>query len=74
MEPGSNKVVVSLKNPISKEVILKANTGIGKIEAANAVPPMLAPRPEQEKEPEKEKEGDRPLRKENLLKMKLIYL
>ena len=37
---------------------MKANTVIGKIGAANAVPPMLAPTPEQEKEPEKEKEGD----------------
>ena len=67
MKPGSNKVVVSLKNLTSKEVILKANTVIGKIEVANAVPPMLAPKPEQEKELEKEKEGIHPLREENLL-------
>ena len=30
----------------SKQVVLKAGTIIGKIEAANAVPPMLAPKPE----------------------------
>ena len=60
MKPGSNKVVVSLKNLTSKEVILKANTVIGKIEAANAVPPMLAHKSEQEKEIEKEKEGVTP--------------
>ena len=46
IKPGSNKVVVSVKNLTSKEVTLKAGTVIGKIEAANAVPPMLAPKPE----------------------------
>ena len=64
---------MSLKNLTSEEIILKVNTVIGKIEAANAVSPMLAPKPEKEKKPEKAKEGDMPLRKENLLKMKLIY-
>ena len=59
-------MVVSLKNLTSKEVILKANTVIGKIEAANAVPPMLAPKPKQENEPEKEKEEDTPPEKKKL--------
>ena len=40
-KPGSNKVVVSVKNLTSKDVILKAGTVIGKIETANAVPPLL---------------------------------
>ena len=66
IKPGSNKVVVSVKNLTSKEVILKANTVIGKIEAANAVPPMLAPKPEQEKKPEKEEKGDQPPKKRKL--------
>ena len=66
MKPGSNKVVVSLRNHTSKKVILKTNTVIGKIEAANAGPPMLAPKPEREKEPEKEKEGDPPPEKRKL--------
>ena len=43
IKPGSSKVVVSVKSLTSKEVILKSGTVIGKIEAANAVPPMLAP-------------------------------
>ena len=46
MKPGSNKVVVSVKKLTSKEIILKTGTVIGKVEAANAVPPMLAPKPE----------------------------
>ena len=50
IKPGSNKVVVSVKNLTSKDVILKAGTVIGKIEAANAVPPMLAPKPENREE------------------------
>ena len=46
MKPGSNKVVVSVKNLTSKEIILKAETVVEKVEAANAVPPMLAPKSE----------------------------
>ena len=46
MKLGSNKVVVSVKNLTSKGIILKAGTVVGKVEAANAVPPMLAPKPE----------------------------
>ena len=46
MTPGSNKVVVSVKNLTSKEIILKAGTVVGKVEVASAVPPMLAPKPE----------------------------
>ena len=46
IKPGSNKVVVSVKNLTSKDSDIKAGTVIGKIEAANAVPPMLAPKPE----------------------------
>ena len=45
MKPGSNKVVVSVKNLTSKDIILKVGTVVGKVEAANAVPPMLAPKP-----------------------------
>ena len=48
MKPGSNKVVVSVKNLTSKEIILKTGTVIGKVEPANAVPTMLAPKPESE--------------------------
>ena len=46
IKPGSNKVVVSIKNLTSKEIVLKTGTVIGKVKAANAVPPMLAPKPE----------------------------
>ena len=51
IKPGSNKVVVSVKNLTSKEVTLKAGTVIGKIEAASAVPPMLAPKPAHKEKP-----------------------
>ena len=54
IKPSSNKVVVGVRNLTSKQVILKAGTIIGKIEAANAVPPMLAPKPEIETAKEKE--------------------
>ena len=46
IKPSSNKVAVGVRNLTSKQVVLKAGTIIGKIEAANAVPPMLAPKPE----------------------------
>ena len=46
IKPNSNKVAVGVRNLTSKQVVLKAGTIIGKIEAANAVPPMLAPKPE----------------------------
>ena len=46
IKPSSNKVVVGVRNLTSKQIVLKAGTIIGKIEAANAVPPMLAPKPE----------------------------
>ena len=42
IKPGSNKVAVGVRNVTSKQVVLKAGTIIGKIEAANTVPPMLA--------------------------------
>ena len=48
MKPGSNKVMVSVKNLTSKEIILKAGTVVGKVEASKAVPPMLAPKSENE--------------------------
>ena len=43
IKPNSNKVAVGVRNLTSKQVVLKTGTIIGKIEAANAVPPMLAP-------------------------------
>ena len=46
IKPSSNKVAVGVRNLTSKQVELKAGTIIGKIEAANAIPPMLAPKPE----------------------------
>ena len=46
IKPSSNKVAVGVRNLTSKQVVLKAGTNIGKIEAANAVPPMLALKPE----------------------------
>ena len=46
IKPSSNKVAVGVRNLTSKQVVLKTGTIIGKIEAANAVPPMLAPKPE----------------------------
>ena len=52
MKPGSSKVVVGVRNLTSKEVVLKAGTVIGRIEAANAIPPMLAPKPEKNSEQE----------------------
>ena len=46
IKPSSNKVAVGIRNLTSKQIVLKAGTIIGKIEAANAVPPMLAPKSE----------------------------
>ena len=46
IKPSSNKLSVGVRNLTSKQVVLKAGTIIGKIEAANAVPPMLVPKPE----------------------------
>ena len=46
IKPSSNKVAVGVRNLTSKQVVLKAGTIIGKIEAANAIPPMLVPKPE----------------------------
>ena len=46
LKPSSNKVAVGVRNLTSKQVVLKAGTIIGKIEAANAIPPMLAPKSE----------------------------
>ena len=46
IKPSSNKVAVGVRNLTSKQVVLKAGTIIGKIEAANAIPPMLAPKQE----------------------------
>ena len=54
LKPSSNKVRVGVRNLTSKQVVLKAGTIIGKIEAANAVPPMLSPKPEIETLKEKE--------------------
>ena len=54
IKPSSNKVAVGVRNLTSKQVVLKAGTIIGKVEAANAVPPMLAPKPEIETAKEKE--------------------
>ena len=48
MKPRSNKVIVSVKNLTSKEIILKTGIVVGKVEAANAVPQMLAPKSENE--------------------------
>ena len=45
IKPSSNKVAVGVRNLTSKQLVLKTGTIIGKIEAANAVPPMLAPKP-----------------------------
>ena len=44
IKPSSNKVVIGVRNLTSKQVVVKAGTIIGKIGAANAVPPMLAPK------------------------------
>ena len=52
IKPISNKVAVGVRNLTSKQVVLKAGTIIGRIEAANAVPPMLAPKLENELEGE----------------------
>ena len=43
MKPGSSKVVVGVRNLTSKEVVLKAGTVIGRIEAANATPTHVSP-------------------------------
>ena len=52
MKPGSSKVVVGVRNLTSKEVVLKVGTVIGRIEAANAILPMLAPKSEKNLEQE----------------------
>ena len=52
MKPGSSKVMVGVRNLTSKEVVLKAGTVIGQIEAANTIPPMLAPKYEKNSGPE----------------------
>ena len=54
IKPGSNKVTVSVRNLTSKEITLKAVRVIGQIEAAIAVPPMLAPKSENKLEPNKD--------------------
>ena len=54
LKPSCNKVAIGVRNLTSKQVVLKAGTIIGKIEAADAVPPMLAPKPEIETLKEKE--------------------
>ena len=46
IKPSSNKVAIGVRNLTSKQVVLKAGTIIGKIGAANVVPPMLAPKAE----------------------------
>ena len=46
IKPSSNKVAMGVRNLKSKQVVLKAGTIIGKIGVANAIPPMLAPKPE----------------------------
>ena len=46
IKPTSNKVAVGIRNLTSKQIVSKTGTIIAKIEAANAVPPMLAPKPE----------------------------
>ena len=58
IKPGSNKVVVSIRNLTSKEIVLKTGTVIGNVEAANAVPPMLAPKPECLKTKDSDKETE----------------
>ena len=50
IKPNSNKVAVGVRNLTSKQVVLKTGTIIGKIESANAVPPMLALKLENELE------------------------
>ena len=45
---------MGVRNLTSKQVVLKAGTIIGKVEVVNAVPPMLAPKPEIETAKEKE--------------------
>ena len=52
IKPSSNKVAVGVRNLTSKQVVLKAGTIISRIEAANAVPPMLALKLENELEEE----------------------
>ena len=52
MKPGSSKVVVGIRNLTSKELVLKAGTVIGRIKAANAILPMLAPKSEKNLEQE----------------------
>ena len=42
LKPSSYKVTVGIRNLTSKQVVLKAGTVIGKIEAANAVPPDVS--------------------------------
>ena len=52
IKPSSNKVAVGVRNLTSKQVVLKTGAIIGRIEAANAVPPMLTPKLENELERE----------------------
>ena len=46
LKPSSNKVAIGVINLTSKQVVLKAGTIIHKVEAANAIPSMLAPKSE----------------------------
>ena len=50
--------MVSIKILTSKEIVLKTGTVIGKVEAANAVPPMLAPKPESVETKDSDKETE----------------
>ena len=47
LKPGSNRVEVMLKNITAWPVTIKAGDKVARIEPANAVPHMLAPKPQE---------------------------
>ena len=47
LKPGSNRVEVMLKNITARPVTIKAGDKVARVEPANAVPHMLAPKPQE---------------------------
>ena len=47
LKPGSNRVEVMLKNITAQPVTIKAGDKVARVEPANVVPQMLAPKPQE---------------------------
>ena len=47
LKPGSNRVEVMLKNITARSITIKSGEKVARIEPTNAVPHMLAPKPQE---------------------------